>query len=390
MLSTGDIRLTAAIVQMSDNATLWVREKVVKESDFYQTFESELFKFGNEAITESEKYENCLVFPVPELVEEENCPCCPESPTYTIVGRDNILGIMRDNYEEEYGKLKRNSKCYCKSGKKYKKCHLRYDQENKKQEHVERSQHLDLDGLELGRATKRKIREAFIKMPESANDGDIVIASRVIGKTVESQIKAGSSPQAGDFNILLRREAKAIKSVVPEFDFVDEKMSREKALEDREKFLEDKQSQAIQANPELLKLKEKLLAIEGGYVLLPSQEEFLTELLSGGTQIFPHPHPHPAHPEISIKVVQGIKSRCHHNTAAMWQMMASPEDLKICTGYALSEDSDGIRLWRQHSWLLDLSMRCLYETTTERKIYWGCVLSKEETSKFLEVVNLAP
>lgn len=216
------VRLTAALLRMSDNELIYFDEKWLKpEADIDTEFE----EFATNAIKEADKYENCLVCPLDEPIEQEYCPCCEIDDgilPYASLTSQAVLEIMREDYLKKHEKLKRNQPCYCKSGKKYKKCHLAHDQKVRSQEYLEHSQHLDLDGLDLDRATKRKIREAFIKLPEEDDDLDMVVASWIPGKTVDQMVAINDDILENDgLRFISKREAKAIATEMVDFNYED-------------------------------------------------------------------------------------------------------------------------------------------------------------------------
>ena len=90
-------------------------------------------------------------------------------------------------------------------------------------------------------------------------------------------------------------------------------------------------------------------------------EHDLDALLAGSSRFAP-----------AVQLVPRGDGACHENVAAMW---IDGEIPSIGTGYALSDDD----LWRQHSWGVAAD-GVVVETTVEREIYVGIVLSARAAS----------
>jgi hypothetical protein len=113
-------------------------------------------------------------------------------------------------------------------------------------------------------------------------------------------------------------------------------------------------------------LKRQLLRRGGEAVILPRVEPDYEKLMQRGEF-------QPASNAVSIK---GRVIECHNNTAKLWARTHG--DVKICTGYALSEDG----AWRQHSWGHSSSEQRVVETTEGRVLYFGFLLTDEEAERF--------
>lgn len=79
------------------------------------------------------------------------------------------------------------------------------------------------------------------------------------------------------------------------------------------------------------------------------------------------------------KMMKGEPSQCHSNSANLYEVNKEEFNVKIMTGYALSDD----KIWRQHSWILKDDKKII-ETTEKRIAYFGYVLNEEESDIFCE------
>lgn len=125
--------------------------------------------------------------------------------------------------------------------------------------------------------------------------------------------------------------------------------------------------------PQFRELHEILLSIGGYETCFPDFEEDMRAILERayfrkGTS----------------RVVKGQANHCHANAAYIYWENRKKEDLRICTGYALSMDG----IWRQHSWVLrtyrnrtQLRQQVI-ETTQKRVAYFGFELTEEEAERF--------
>ncbi|WP_415912245.1 hypothetical protein [Neptuniibacter sp. QD37_11] len=145
--------------------------------------------------------------------------------------------------------------------------------------------------------------------------------------------------------------------------------------------LDRKFDDAASRYPRLIELKEKLQSIAGG-MLSAQYEEDLDKILTRGFVIDGD----------NSGLMLGEPSQCHMNSANLWD--ANRDKVRIATGYALSEDGQ----WCQHSWCVcpmydDVNIEDLdinssegwqaIETTEERLVYFGFVMTEEEAEAFL-------
>lgn len=121
-------------------------------------------------------------------------------------------------------------------------------------------------------------------------------------------------------------------------------------------------------DPEMFMLKYVLLSFAGEDVCFLGDDEDRNNILVYGQFWFGR----------GARIKKGRPNRCHANAASLWS--SNMENTRICTGYALSEDS----MWRQHSWLIHFKERSnqIIETTTPRIGYYGFVLNTEQCKKF--------
>jgi hypothetical protein len=116
-------------------------------------------------------------------------------------------------------------------------------------------------------------------------------------------------------------------------------------------------------------LVDGLLSFGGERVLVRDYEEDLAKIVKRGYLRPGDPH----------RFAEGDTSRCHGNTACMWDAAeAWGGGFKIVTGYALSPDG----LWRQHTWGLENGVPV--ETTVPRTAYFGFELTDDESRQFYE------
>ncbi len=122
-------------------------------------------------------------------------------------------------------------------------------------------------------------------------------------------------------------------------------------------------------NPKMYSLREKLLSFGGESVCLPAYEEDIDNILLHGQFWFGS----------NAKKIKGEPCRCHSNSCKYY-LNAKKEDVRICTGYALSEDG----MWRQHTWVIAHKARSnqIIETTEPRIGYFGFVLTTEQCKGF--------
>lgn len=132
------------------------------------------------------------------------------------------------------------------------------------------------------------------------------------------------------------------------------------------KDLGERMDDLTQADPRYAELFDILLR-SGGFSVAAVEEPDLKDLLERGY----------------LKSGRGagrIRGRpigCHENAARLWAK--SPDFIVIVTGWALSEDG----LWRQHSWVKDVTDGRIYETTTRPRVaYFGFDLTPNESQRF--------
>lgn len=123
-------------------------------------------------------------------------------------------------------------------------------------------------------------------------------------------------------------------------------------------------------NPDILKLRDHLLAFGGEEVCLPVKEPDLNNILQYGQLWTGRP----------VRTIKGDRSQCHRNVAYLWHTNQENGNIFICTGYALSDDG----MWRQHSWalILDQNKREIVETTKKRVAYYGYAMDAERSMQF--------
>lgn len=115
------------------------------------------------------------------------------------------------------------------------------------------------------------------------------------------------------------------------------------------------------------KLADGLCQFGGSFALIPGSEEDLEKILVRGQLWGP-----------TGKMLKGETSQCHSNSVKAWE--ANQDKLYVATGYAMSADG----LWRQHTWCINPKPRSIQvvETTEKRSLYFGFVMTLEETIEF--------
>lgn len=144
----------------------------------------------------------------------------------------------------------------------------------------------------------------------------------------------------------------------------------------RWKLLTKRTKDVIKESKQDLKPLVKLLLDQGGdLVLLPIREPDLKKILKrgqlweGGDQ---------------VHLLRMAASRCHENVAELY---LNRQITAIATGYGMTKDPDGIRLWRQHSWGVIIGTDDepeVVETTEVRDLYYGVILDAAEAEEFLQ------
>lgn len=121
-------------------------------------------------------------------------------------------------------------------------------------------------------------------------------------------------------------------------------------------------------------LVDRLLSLGGSGVAILFEED-LKKLLSRGT----------ACKGTKSRLQKMADCRCHRNAAELWK--SNTERYRIATGWALSRDG----CWRQHSWVVetlvnwDNSGYQIIETTERRVVYYGFMMTEEESQTFYEL-----
>lgn len=124
--------------------------------------------------------------------------------------------------------------------------------------------------------------------------------------------------------------------------------------EEQSSFLNNRLNALVEKQPDILILRDRLIAISGTHLVAPTvPEPDLKDLLCEGAVM-----------KEAIHFEEMARSNCHKNVALLWQQR-SGDLIALATGYALSDDG----LWRQHSW--GMRSNAIFETTEPRKIYFG-------------------
>lgn len=124
-------------------------------------------------------------------------------------------------------------------------------------------------------------------------------------------------------------------------------------------------------DPKLIDLSGALIAFGGESTCLPDYEEDLNKIVTRG-QLWGRK---------SLNYLKGARSKCHLNSSLAWQ--ANQDKIFIATGYALSKDGT----WHQHSWCVQVKDNgpCIIETTEARELYFGFVLTLDESIEFVDM-----
>ncbi len=133
-------------------------------------------------------------------------------------------------------------------------------------------------------------------------------------------------------------------------------------MNSQQQFLAIKEVAFFASNPIAQDLKSKLLAL-GGTTVVWREEPHLSVLVEQG-HVF----------DLESKMTYGAAGQCHANVARLFML---EDDIKIATGYALSDDG----LWRQHSW--GIKDETILETTVKREKYFGIIWSKMTITEFV-------
>lgn len=136
--------------------------------------------------------------------------------------------------------------------------------------------------------------------------------------------------------------------------------------EEQSSYLNNRLNALAEKQPDILVLRDRLLAISGTHLVAPTvPEPDLKDLLSEGIVM-----------KEAIYFEEMARSNCHKNVAVLWQQK-SGNLIALATGYALSDDG----LWRQHSW--GIRSGAIVETTEPRKIYFGVRLEGSAADLFV-------
>ena len=122
----------------------------------------------------------------------------------------------------------------------------------------------------------------------------------------------------------------------------------------------------------LYRLRDKLLSFGGEATSLPILEEDIDDILEKGQFWFGS----------GARLLKGRDIRCHENSCRLYNLNKDKADIRICTGYALSDDG----MWRQHTWLIrhNAHSNQIIETTKKRIGYFGFVMTPEQCDEFCE------
>ena len=115
----------------------------------------------------------------------------------------------------------------------------------------------------------------------------------------------------------------------------------------------------------MLPLRDALLRFGGNEVVLPGFEQDLNLIMDRGELRYGD----------GAELRVGNPSSCHQNSALLFE--DDPENLRIGTGYALSDDG----AWRQHSWVFKRDGGII-ETTVPRVAYFGVQLNQGASEGF--------
>jgi len=124
-----------------------------------------------------------------------------------------------------------------------------------------------------------------------------------------------------------------------------------------------------------LKLKDKLLSFAGEETCFafPETDEDITKMLERGQIWYAD----------KTNRIQGSVNQCHTNSVAYW--LQNKNTVRIATGYALSIDG----MWRQHTWCVydrNNQKYRIVETTEPRVLYYGYVMTDEESNDFCNMI----
>lgn len=124
---------------------------------------------------------------------------------------------------------------------------------------------------------------------------------------------------------------------------------------------------------QFLLLHNILLSIGGCETCFPPLEEDMGAILERGRYY-----------RGTSKMMRGTPNACHRNVCRLWEANHPNYDVRISTGYALSNDG----IWRQHSWLVHRYRTAMQhrtqivETTEKRAAYYGFEMTEAEAEEF--------
>lgn len=120
-------------------------------------------------------------------------------------------------------------------------------------------------------------------------------------------------------------------------------------------------------------LHKKLLSFGGCETCFPEIDEDVKRILERGYLR-----------NGTSKLMRGQPCRCHSNVCNLWEQNHAEHDVRICTGYALSDDG----MWRSHTWMLHVydtatqRREQVIETTEKRIAYFGFEMTDAEAEVF--------
>jgi hypothetical protein len=135
----------------------------------------------------------------------------------------------------------------------------------------------------------------------------------------------------------------------------------------REGLILERNTKLIAETHRLAELRTRLLKLGGHDVLFYNPEYDLDALLERG-------HHLSAEGSETRRILGG--SECHRTACVYW--IDSKGATTVATGYALSDDG----VWRQHSWGLELGTMRVIEPTVSRVLYFGFILTDDESERF--------
>lgn len=126
--------------------------------------------------------------------------------------------------------------------------------------------------------------------------------------------------------------------------------------------------------PEIVAFCKLLRSFGGEEVALSNDEPDLEAIMTRGQLWY----------DDNLLLKKGRRNGCHGNSSRIWEKAQKENNpnIYLATGYALSDDG----MWRCHSWCVDTSNEetRIIETTVERLLYFGFVMTEEEAKQFLE------